>query len=110
MGPGTASFHFFSKGKHLPKVFFKLVSRDECALPTLRVSNTLVAEGLKRLPRRHAAHAQPLGNDLFGGKWPPWFKTSRTNLLEELLLNLEVERDDTLPVEIKRVHFDSPVV
>jgi len=63
-----------------------------------------VAKRLEGLPGRHAANTQAFGDEIFGGKRFTGFEPARANFLEEVLMDLEVERDSALAIKIKRVH------
>lgn len=58
------------------------------------------------MPRGHAADPQASGNFLFRGNWLPRLEHARTDLREEMLLNLVVERDNAVAVERGEVHQD----
>jgi hypothetical protein len=44
------------------------------------------------------------GNHLLGGKRLPGFQVTRANVLEKMLLNLVVERNDAVTIEVEGVH------
>ena len=57
-----------------------------------------MTEGFEGLASRHAADAHALGKFLFGGDGLANLKGAGTDLFQESLLNLVVERDGALPV------------
>src|SRR5256885_4357993 len=101
---GTADTHFLAEGKNLAKILFELGARDESAFSALAVCDTEMTERFEGLASRHAADAHTLGNFLFGGDGLANPEGAGTDLLQERLLNLVVERDGALPVEDDAVH------
>ena len=104
MRAGTAGLHFFGERLDLAKILFQLDFGDKRTFAPLTVSDAQVAKRLEGLPGRHAADAQALGEQVFGGERFAGFKATRANFLEEVLVDLEVERDGALAIEIERVH------
>ena len=104
MRAGTARLHLFGEGLDLPEIFLQLDFRDEGALAPLAVSDAQVAEGLKCLASGHAAHAQTLGDYLFGREGPAGLELSRPNFLKEVLVDLEIEGNDAMAIEVERIH------
>jgi len=88
----------------LPKILFKFSTGNECAFAALAVNNPEATERFQRLARGHAAYAKARGNLLLGRHRIAHFPVARANLLEQLLLDLVVERNNTLPVEGHGVH------
>jgi hypothetical protein len=99
-----ASLHLFAERANLPKVLFQFDLGDKRAFTTLTVGDARVAKRLEGLPGRHAADTQAFGNDLFGGKRFSRLQATGANVLEQVLLNLEIERNDTMPVKAKQIH------
>src|SRR5882724_862880 len=107
---GSPRLHLFAEGENLADVFVELGLGDEGAFSPLAVSDTQTAKRFKRLARGHPADAQALGNYFFGGKWLPGLKSSRADVIEDVLLDLVVERNNTLSVEVEEIHGHAPVV
>ena len=108
MRVGASRFHLFREGLNLAKVFLQLDFGDERTFAALTVSHAQVAKRLEGLAGRHAADAKALGDYLFRGQRLAGLKSARANFLEEVLLDLEVERDGALSVKVKRVHSSHP--
>lgn len=100
----AARFHLFCKGLHLPKVLLQFGFRNKSPFAALAVSHAQLTKGFESLSGGHAADAEALGEQVFGGERFAGFKPARANFLEEVLVDLEVEGDGALAIEIERVH------
>src|SRR5579883_485266 len=103
----AACAHFLAEGEHLAGIFFELSVRDERAFSALAIDDAHFAEGLEGLAGRHAADAKAGSDFLFGGQGVTGVQSAGANLLEQLLADLVVERQNALPVE--RQHFQNDV-
>ncbi|HKE34229.1 MAG TPA: hypothetical protein VKB66_03460 [Candidatus Acidoferrum sp.] len=99
----TTRFHFLREGLDLPEIFLQLDFRDEGALTPLRVSHAQAAKRFECLAGGHAADTKAFGEHLFGRKGFAGLEAARADFLEEVLVDLEVERDGALAVKAERV-------
>jgi len=95
---GTANTHFFAEGKDLAKIFFEFGARDESTFSALAVCDTEMTKRFEGLACGHAADTHAMGKFLFGGDRLANLERTGTDLLQEGLLDLVVERDGALPI------------